>query len=284
MTNRNDCEVITNPRSYDTDLLIGQSKFRSGDYQWIDHRVFDWTLLMTLDGEGTVNIDGEDFLESKGTILLAAPAGRRSFKTDRPWNLLWFHFQMPESISSTLSWPSDSKGVFRVKLDGRNYRKSASALLEALDLSIMLTRGWHRLAQCLIESVVFRCNGAASSVPDFDPQVAKAQKMLLNLKKDWSVDEVARQCGMSRSIFYSQFKRAVGVSPRLFRETHALRYAQILLESTSMPIGEIAARIGMPSVFYFSSRFKKLVGVSPSLYRKRKRSDGADVGEIPYDE
>ncbi len=50
-----------------------------------------------------------------------------------------------------------------------------------------------------------------------------------------------------------------------------LRAAQSLLQNSSYPIKEIAARIGYSSQLYFATEFKRLTGETPGDYRRRQK-------------
>ena len=48
-----------------------------------------------------------------------------------------------------------------------------------------------------------------------------------------------------------------------------LQTARRLLDETDLPVAEVAARVGMVDVAYFSRLFKKKYGLSPLRYRAR---------------
>lgn len=115
---------------------------------------------------------------------------------------------------------------------------------------------------------------AGSLRSDRDEQsLEQAAVLLFNLNQIPDMDEVAESCGISRTLFYAKFRRQFGMSPRTYREQHAFRVAQSLLENTDYTLERIAQEIGFVDPFYFSRRFKILYGMSPSEYRKRL-SDG----------
>jgi len=46
-----------------------------------------------------------------------------------------------------------------------------------------------------------------------------------------------------------------------------------LLAGTTLPVGEIANRLGFQSVYYFSELFKRRMACSPTAYRKKCQSN-----------
>ncbi len=83
------------------------------------------------------------------------------------------------------------------------------------------------------------------------------------------VEEMARELHMSPAHFGRVFRAATGRAPRDFLIETRLSRARHLLAETSLPVGEIAERLGYADVFFFSRQFKEKTGVSPRQYRER---------------
>ncbi len=62
-------------------------------------------------------------------------------------------------------------------------------------------------------------------------------------------------------------KALTGKSPSVWIEEALMKEAKVLLRNTSLPLSEVAARIGIMDQSYFARRFKKHSGVSPRDYR-----------------
>lgn len=65
------------------------------------------------------------------------------------------------------------------------------------------------------------------------------------------------------------FKNQVGIGFAEYVNTRRLEYAKILLQTTALPIKEIAAQCGYASESYFGRIFKATFGVSPSAFKDR---------------
>ena len=87
-----------------------------------------------------------------------------------------------------------------------------------------------------------------------------------------TVPELAKLCAMSVYHFCRIFKNVIGCTAVAYINALRLNKAILLLTTTKMSIGEIAAAVGFPDVFYFSRRFKAEKGISPSEYRAAKLS------------
>lgn len=85
----------------------------------------------------------------------------------------------------------------------------------------------------------------------------------------WSLDELARVAGLSRSAFSARFTELVGMPPGRFVAERRLAHAEHLLLTTDMPIGSVAARAGYASEAAFSRAFGARFGTSPRAHRTR---------------
>ena len=64
-------------------------------------------------------------------------------------------------------------------------------------------------------------------------------------------------------------KGATGKSPSVWIEEAIIQRAKMLLSTTDLPLGEIAAMTGINDQSYFARKFKKPEGISPSEYRQK---------------
>jgi AraC-like DNA-binding protein len=65
-------------------------------------------------------------------------------------------------------------------------------------------------------------------------------------------------------------KEYTGFSSRQFQLHHRMHRATQLLAGTTLPVGEIAQRLGFTTVYYFSELFKRRMGHSPQSYRQQQ--------------
>jgi len=86
---------------------------------------------------------------------------------------------------------------------------------------------------------------------------------------DWTLEELARQTGQSRSVLAERFTQFVGVAPMQYLAQWRMQLAATLLTSSSAGLAEIAAQVGYGSEAAFSKAFKRTVGASPAEWRRR---------------
>jgi transcriptional regulator GlxA family with amidase domain len=89
-----------------------------------------------------------------------------------------------------------------------------------------------------------------------------------NLDRPLSLDELAARALMSRRSFVRHFKAATGATPHAWLLSQRLNRAEELLETTGMPIEQVAGRVGYRSAAVFREQFAARRGVAPSAWRR----------------
>jgi AraC family transcriptional regulator len=92
-----------------------------------------------------------------------------------------------------------------------------------------------------------------------------------------SVDDLAAQCGLSTQYFTRQFRERAGQSIGRFIAASRLRRAERLLIETTLPLKEIAYRLGFANSATFSTAFRNEMGVPPGAYRERRLAGFAEL-------
>jgi AraC-like DNA-binding protein/mannose-6-phosphate isomerase-like protein (cupin superfamily) len=106
-----------------------------------------------------------------------------------------------------------------------------------------------------------------------DPRISKALKLMQDSpKNDWTLESLASEIGMSRSVFFNQFKKLVHETPLSYLTNWRIRQAQKLLIANNSNISEIAANVGYQSESAFNRIFKSKTGQTPAVYRRSKFS------------
>ncbi|MGJ7564630.1 AraC family transcriptional regulator [Variovorax sp. GB1R11] len=84
----------------------------------------------------------------------------------------------------------------------------------------------------------------------------------------WTVAQLSREAGMSRSAFFARFSRAVGIAPMAYLLAWRMALARQMLRQRELAISEIAERVGYSSVSTFGVAFTRHVGVPPGRYSR----------------
>lgn len=90
---------------------------------------------------------------------------------------------------------------------------------------------------------------------------------------DLSVDDVASQLNMSRSIYFKKIKALTSLSPNEFAKAFRMKRASELIDTRMYSITEISMMVGINDSHYFSKCFKQHFGVTPTEWKNRKNSN-----------
>jgi AraC-like DNA-binding protein len=101
-----------------------------------------------------------------------------------------------------------------------------------------------------------------------DKQVGRALAAIhREPEKDWTVDSLAREVGMSRSGFSARFTSLVGESAKRYLTQWRMQLARAQLQQTSDSLSVLADRLGYQSEAAFCRAFKRVYGVPPGSFR-----------------
>lgn len=87
---------------------------------------------------------------------------------------------------------------------------------------------------------------------------------------DWTLDALAREAGMSRSVFAAAFRETVGTTPGQYLQDWRIALAQQALRR-GRPLKVVAADVGYGSETALSRAFKAQTGQSPRAWRNALR-------------
>ncbi|WP_158884397.1 AraC family transcriptional regulator [Rhodanobacter sp. L36] len=87
----------------------------------------------------------------------------------------------------------------------------------------------------------------------------------------WGLEELARECNMSRATFAVHFKADAGITPLAYLAQWRMRLAERALRDGDSAISTLGYSLGYTSESAFSNAFKRLVGKAPARYRAQAR-------------
>lgn len=106
-----------------------------------------------------------------------------------------------------------------------------------------------------------------------DPSISKALALIhARPSFSWTIEGLARQCGVSRSVFAERFVQLLGVPPMHYLAQWRMQVASEMLYRRNLNMAAIAAEIGDQFEAAFSRSFKRTMGVTPSAWRQGIRS------------
>jgi signal transduction histidine kinase/DNA-binding response OmpR family regulator len=106
-------------------------------------------------------------------------------------------------------------------------------------------------------------------IDSVDEKFVKRLQMILDehlTNSSFSIDQFAKEAGMSRMQLHRKLKSVLGCSATEFLRNERLKAGAELLEKGNVTISEVAYTIGFNDVAYFSKCFKEIYNVTPTEY------------------
>jgi len=82
-----------------------------------------------------------------------------------------------------------------------------------------------------------------------------------------SIDELARQCGLSVSHFSRAFRRSTGLAPHRWLMQRRVQVAKDLILFEAIPLAQVAVACGFADQSHFTRTFASLIGLTPARWR-----------------
>jgi AraC-like DNA-binding protein len=244
----------------------------SHDYLWQKGRTLhEFAVVYILRGQGELESksSGRQTV-GEGDVLLLLPNVWHRYRPVREigWDTYWVTFEgdTPEGLRRE-GVLSPDEPVVRVGLDERILRPF-TALLDHIRRQPL---GLPALAAADVLTLLAGIQAADRQRQTNDAvqqAVRRAKSAIEASDRPPCVNRLAADSMLSRTHFYQAFKDCTGVSPYQYHLQLRISRAREMLRGSDLPIKQIAAMLGFPSVYQFSRMFKKKTGVAPQRYRK----------------
>lgn len=111
---------------------------------------------------------------------------------------------------------------------------------------------------------------AQGSLLSYADQVRR--QMAAHCEREYSIELIARNSGVSPHRFYQAFRALTGLTPHKYLSALRLRKALRLLAGDFRSVAEVAHAVGYADEFYFSRVFKRELGLAPSAFVRLVRA------------
>lgn len=107
-----------------------------------------------------------------------------------------------------------------------------------------------------------------------DPHIGRAVAELhADPGRAWTVAELAKRVGLSRSVLAERFRKATGLGAMQYLAAWRLQLAAGFMRRGELSIAQAAARVGYRSEAAFHRAFKRVVGEPPAAWRAHAETD-----------
>lgn len=203
------------------------------------------------DGVDPVRLTGGDivmFPRGDAHLLSSAP-GMRAKPDDSDWRFVTRNDPKPIPVAY-------HHGVLR---------PGSAAVLERVSEMVFVDA-----ARRYLESLPEDASGWLAALRD--RHVGKAIGLMHERPAEpWTIDELGRQVGLSRSALHERFADLVGQPPMQYLANWRIQRGAGLLREGRATVATIAQEVGYESEAAFARAFKRLVGQPPAAWRRAQR-------------
>ena len=115
-----------------------------------------------------------------------------------------------------------------------------------------------------------------------DPMVGQAMALMHKTPAHpWTVAELARHVGLSRTRFAERFRHFLGEPPMAYLARWRVKLGAEILQSTEDSVAEIAANVGYGSEAAFNRAFKRELKCPPAQFRRHHHASPEVPAERP---
>ena len=185
-----------------------------------------------------------------------------------PFRYVYIHFHTEDELPLTFD------PFFRLCLAPDQCRGCEEKMLAALQIFRSRPFGWRLRLRGIVEELLLRIFTVYWEEQNEDnmPQLIKTGTELIRSRifsAPLSVDEVARECGVTPAHLIRSFRRYLGMTPKQYMDSLRVEMACDLLKYTGKSMEAIAAESGFTEARQMRRVFRETVGVTPREYREQ---------------
>lgn len=230
----------------------------------------DYQILYVKDGYGDFLLDGKRVRVEKNQIVIYRPKEYQwyRYRGDSKTIVYWIHFS-GYMAGELLQKYRLTESLIPLKKEFPMFESTVNRLITEL-------RNEFRTDICpaIFQTMLVKLANFLSEQSDLTAESAGKLERIKNMMEqsisgDIAIKDYADEFGCSEVHFIRLFKEHYGVTPLQFNRNKRIEKAMHLLESTELPIKDIALSTGFENAYYFSRMFKKITTVTPSEFRNQ---------------
>lgn len=231
-------------------------------------------VILCLRGVGWVRLGRETCAITAGHLVWLPDGAAHAYGCgqDDPWTIVWAHFTGEEVAAwrDLLGAPGPSRPFVYALPDDRLDEIALDQIYAALERGFAVR---HQAASAAaLRHALSTIVQLAHTPRDGRSAHERVVLSIETLRRDWQrphrLDELAAAANMSVAHYSALFRRQTGFAPIDFLIRLRVQHACRLLDTTELPVRQVAERVGYADPYYFTRCFRRVMGRAPRLYRK----------------
>lgn len=212
-----------------------------------------------------ITLNNKEYLLKKHSCIFFAPQDFQRFRGIPTFINTYVHFTVDADYMNSLNIP------FSQPFYPACYETLNQLVLEIHSEKLATDKQSDTLANLALQKLLLLSSRHFSFPYEQTPETDAVRrrltqlrlKMLTDCAHPWTVQELAEQAAMSRSMFYDYYKKFFGVSPKAELLETRMAKAQLLLTNKAITVYEAAQACGFENLSHFTRYYKKYYGQSP---------------------
>ncbi len=229
----------------------------------------EYQLVYVTKGRGVFEVSQKTHVVVPGSAMVIFPGVRHYYKPDFDvgWTEYWVGFKGPYADAlREQGFLSLRKPLYEVGLQ--------NSLLTIYARIFELVRNQQPLFQIRASSLVLALIAEVLAHERKTVQHSSSEGLVEkakffmeeNIYREVNLNGIGEALGVSAPHLNSVFKSYTAMTPYQYFISIKIRKAKELLEGGSLPIKEVAFRLGFDDQYYFSRLFRKKTGIAPSRW------------------
>lgn len=262
--------------------LIASSGYecrRDETYEWnglqrgpTGHALFQYTL----EGEGLLEYEGlaTPVRPGQGMVLSIPHRHRYWLPEGGHWSFIYITLFGRETVRLLRHVAQQHRGLLKLPRTHSLVQATAQTILDLKQDRLRSTTKAsvraYTLAMLVLEAGKDKV--ADPGLKALSPAIKQSISYFTqHLSKAVGVTEMAREAGLTRSHFSRLFKASTGLSPMDYIVRERLQHAQTLLQTTTLPLDQVAKECGYRDTSYFIRAFRQYYDLDPANLRITSR-------------
>lgn len=188
------------------------------------------------------------------------------------WEFLGFIFSGQSAVSAARALMARFGRVYPLTTDHPVVRRMAHLLRDKHVVTEMSVAAGVKMVNDVLQALLEAAEAYTAERSGRVTDLAEAVESQIrsDLKKNWSVENLARQHGVSREHLTRVFTRRYGAPPYHYLLELRVQEACRRLRDTTEPVKTIMFDLGFSSHASFIRTFRRYIHVSPTAYRERR--------------